>query len=62
MTCLHFVTQFLNYNGQSFGWTPFVIDAKLESTKYMGQNEALFGYVGELIGNLQNMLQTKNWV
>ncbi len=36
--------------------------AKLESTKYMGQNEALFGYVGELIGNLQNMLQTKNWV
>ncbi len=39
-----------------------MIDAKLESTKYMGQNEALFGYVGELIGNLQNMLQTKNWV
>ncbi len=28
---------------QSFGWTPFVIDAKVESTKYMGQNEVLFG-------------------
>jgi hypothetical protein len=43
MIWLHFITQFFNYNGQSFGWTPFVIDAKVEYAKYMGQNEVLFG-------------------
>lgn len=62
MTWLHFVTQFFNYNGQTFGWTPFVIDAKVESTKYMGQNEGLFGTCWGAHWELAKMLQTTFWV